>query len=156
MPVKIKGIENVIKNLERLKVNIPNALAKAGTFSMQNNIEGPAKQLCPVDTGNLRASIHTVASVSGNGALIQTGTNVFYGPYIEFGTGIYALNGAGRKTPWRYEYAGHKGSPGVRFTHGNMPQPFLTPAYTENQDKIMDDVELSLNNQLETLTKGGK
>lgn len=44
--------------------------------------EAEAKQDCPVDTGNLRASIHTT-----KGKLEDTvGSGVEYAPYVEFGT----------------------------------------------------------------------
>lgn len=44
--------------------------------------EAEAKQDCPVDTGNLRGSIHTT-----KGDLEDiVGTNVEYAPYVEFGT----------------------------------------------------------------------
>lgn len=44
--------------------------------------EAEAKQDCPVDTGNLRASIHTE-----KGDLEDiVGTDVEYAPYVEFGT----------------------------------------------------------------------
>ena len=44
--------------------------------------ENEAKQDCPVDTGNLRASIHTE-----KGHLEDiVGTDVEYAPYVEFGT----------------------------------------------------------------------
>lgn len=43
-----------------------------------------AKNLCPVDTGRLRNSI-THAIDSGEKAA-YIGTNVEYGPYVEFGT----------------------------------------------------------------------
>lgn len=44
--------------------------------------EGYAKDLCPVDTGNLRNSISHL--VDGDSAYI--GTNVEYAPYVELGT----------------------------------------------------------------------
>lgn len=44
--------------------------------------EAEAKQDCPVDTGNLRGSIHTT-----KGKLEDiVGTSVEYAPYVEFGT----------------------------------------------------------------------
>lgn len=41
-----------------------------------------AKELCPVDTGRLQASISV--SQDGNGAYVSAGTD--YAPYVEFGT----------------------------------------------------------------------
>ena len=61
--------------------------------------EGYAKKLTPVDTGRLRNSISH--AVSGDDVYI--GTNVQpYAIFVELGTGIYASDGQGRKTPWTY------------------------------------------------------
>ena len=45
--------------------------------------EGYAKQLCPVDTGNLRNSI--THQPVGNHTM-AVGTNVYYAPFVELGT----------------------------------------------------------------------
>ncbi|MCI5605810.1 MAG: HK97 gp10 family phage protein [Clostridia bacterium] len=53
------------------------AVAKGGML-----VEGEAKALCPVDTGNLRQSITSQPS----GMRCDIGTNVEYAMYVEFGT----------------------------------------------------------------------
>ena len=45
-------------------------------------VDKEAKKNCPVDTGNLRASI----SIDLNGMEAEVGTNVEYAPFIEYGT----------------------------------------------------------------------
>ena len=72
-------------------VNVDNsALVKGGLQSafaralerIGLQAEGYAKDLCPVDTGNLRNSItHT-----SDGKAAYIGTNVTYGKYVELGT----------------------------------------------------------------------
>lgn len=50
-------------------------------------IENRAKQLCPVDTGRLRASIGHTTSGSGTPAVVvKVGTTVNYAGYVEYGT----------------------------------------------------------------------
>lgn len=49
-------------------------------------VEARAKRLCPVDTGNLRASITSAIDVDGDTITAVVGTNVAYAPYVEFGT----------------------------------------------------------------------
>lgn len=50
-------------------------------------IEEAAKLACPVDTGNLRRSINTsMPTVTPSGASTSVGTNVYYAPFVEFGT----------------------------------------------------------------------
>lgn len=50
--------------------------------NMALDIEKDAKTACPVDTGNLRASI--TSTIGEDEATV--GTNVEYAPYVEFGT----------------------------------------------------------------------
>lgn len=62
-----------------LRSAIVRGLEKVGLVA-----EGYAKRLCPVDTGRLRNSItHTVG---GDDTAAYIGTNVEYGPHVEFGT----------------------------------------------------------------------
>lgn len=51
------------------------------------------------------------------------------------GTGIYAIDGDGRKTPWRYVSKAGKYK-GGHFTHGQRGKPFLEYAKLFNKDKI--------------------
>lgn len=102
-------------------------ITKASIF-----VEGRAKLNTPVDTGNLRKSIRYDVSRSGRVVTGQVGTNVEYAPFIEFGTGIYASGGGGRKTPWFVELPDGTGF----FTRGNKPTFFLTRSLTENKQKI--------------------
>ena len=83
-------------------------------------VENEAKRLCPVDTGDLRNSItHEVHDGVG-----IVGTNKEYAPYVEYGTGIFAVEGNGRDTPWSYQ--DDEGN--WHTTIGQKPQPFLEPA----------------------------
>ena len=84
-----------------------------------------AQTLVPVDTYALRESIGV--QMAGNDALI--GSDLHYAIYVEMGTGIYAVNGDGRKTPWVYYYRGNKGPHGWRWTRGQKPQPYMVPAW---------------------------
>ena len=94
-------------------------------------IEIDAKMLCPVGiSGHLRGSIHK--ELDKDKLEGRTGTNKEYAPYVCFGTGIHAEGGKGRQTPWVY-----KTSRGWFFTHGNVPQPYMRPAYEKNIKQIM-------------------
>lgn len=99
-------------------------------------VENEAKKRCPIDTGHLVGSIKS--EVDGNEGTV--GTNVEYAPYIEYGTGIWAGTseygkeylGTGRQTPWSYQ--DEEGN--WHTTVGQKPQPFLIPAFIENEDEI--------------------
>ena len=98
-------------------------------------VESQAKQNCPVDIGILRASITSETEVTASEIVGRVGTNEEYGPYVHNGTGIYAKDGNGRKTPWGYTVrAGkHKGS---HWTQGQRPQPFLENAKLEKKSAV--------------------
>lgn len=92
-------------------------------------VEEVAKKECPVDDGQLRQSITSEIVSDTEGAV---GTNVFYAPYVHQGTGIYAVNGDGRKTMWRYQDA--KGE--WHSTVGQKPNPFLERALDQSTEDI--------------------
>lgn len=49
-------------------------------------VERRAKQLCPVDTGRLRASISHSIGRDSTSLFADVGTDVFYAPFVELGT----------------------------------------------------------------------
>ena len=68
--------------LDAMHEAIARALERCG-----EQAEGYAKDLTPVDTGNLRNSIsHQVDEAE---SAVYIGTNVEYAPYVELGTGKY-------------------------------------------------------------------
>ena len=99
--------------------------------------EGYAKELCPVDTGNLRNSITHKVVNDGQSVSIMIGTNVEYGPYVELGTGVEAEDGKGRQTPWSYK--DRKGK--WHRTSGRKPKPFLRPAIENHIDQYRHVIE---------------
>lgn len=93
-------------------------------------VENAAKENCPVDTGELRASItYNIQGKTG-----EVGTNVEYAPYVEYGTGVFAAAGNGRQDRWSYQDA--KGD--WHSTIGQRPQPYLQPALDSNKDNIVN------------------
>ncbi|MBY0157273.1 HK97-gp10 family putative phage morphogenesis protein [Cytobacillus oceanisediminis] len=86
-------------------------------------IQANARSLAPEDDGNLKNSIEVQIRDGGLTAVVTVGAH--YAIYVEFGTGIYAVNGDGRQTPWTY-YSDKLG----RFvrTKGMRAQPYWFPA----------------------------
>lgn len=92
-------------------------------------VEREAKEKCPVASGELRRSIESV--IKGN--VGEVGSDLFYAPYVEYGTGLFSSSGDGRKdVPWHYLDV--KGN--WHTTSGQHPHPYLIPAYENNRDKI--------------------
>lgn len=97
-------------------------------------IEFDAKQNCPVDTGHLRASIAHKVEENESQVVGSIGSTLEYAPYVHQGTGIYAVNGDGRKdVPWKYR---DKLTGEWHNSSGQKPNPFLQKAIDNNKDKI--------------------
>ena len=83
----------------------------------------------------LRRGIGKACRLVEAAAVDIVGTNKEYGPYVEMGTGLFAVNGDGRTdVPWRYQDA--KGD--WHTTSGQKPQPFLGPALRDNMDQMAE------------------
>lgn len=91
-----------------------------------------------VDTGRLIGSIDTAHDEKS----VVIGTNVDYAIWHEVGTGIYASDGTGRKSPWAY-----KDAKGVwHQTRGVKPIHYLRRAATEHTNEYKQIVRDSLEN----------
>ncbi|WGT40144.1 HK97 gp10 family phage protein [Lysinibacillus sp. 1 U-2021] len=91
-------------------------------------IQTQAKALAPVDDGSLRDSIE-MKMLGKYNAVVTVG--VHYAIYVEYGTGIYAQNGNGRRTPWTY-YSLKLGR--YVTTEGMKAQQFWGPAVDAGQE----------------------
>lgn len=129
---------NIPRTLRRLKDNEYRALEKVGRF-----VQGDAILRAPVDEGNLRASIDYRVNRGRKKVIIGAGAE--YAVYVEYGTGKYAKNGDGRKTPWAYidDKSGE-----LIWTAGSKPQPYLGPAFEENKKRIQKIVAEQLGRRL--------
>lgn len=131
--MKVDFTDNSKEVLAAMHEAAARALEKCGLVA-----EGYAKNLCPVDTGNLRNSITHTVDEQEQAAVI--GTNNEYAAYVELGTGKYAEGG--RPTPWVYQDA--KGN--WHMTHGQRAQPFLKPAVADHAAQYRDILESELKN----------
>lgn len=100
--------------------------------------EGYAKDLVPVDTGNLRNSISH--AVDEDEPAVYIGSNVEYAAYVELGTGKYT--DGGRPTPWVYQ----DDNGNWHWTAGNPAQPFLAPAVKDHAQTYRNIMEDELKN----------
>jgi HK97 gp10 family phage protein len=128
MKIRINGLEEVLDTIDEIKdmSQLEQALGRACAL-----VERSAKQKAPKGTGELRRSI--TSEVSGTKGVIYT--PVEYAPYIEYGTGLFAEGGNGRKdVPWRYQ--DDKGE--WHTTSGMHPRPYMRPALEENKQRILE------------------
>ena len=95
--------------------------------------EAFAKLLTPVDTGRARSSIsHAV-----KGDDVYIGSNLDYFMWLELGTGIYASDGKGRKSPWGYYDRNGK----YHVTRGTKPRHMLKKAASEHTQEYKDIIK---------------
>lgn len=129
MTMKVEGIERLLQ-----KAKPPSYIHKEIARGLHQSglaVQREAQTEVPVDTTRLRASI--VTKLDATRPLprwAQVGTDVFYGPHVEFGTGIYGP----KKQPIR-----PKSKKALKFTVGGetfirrsvkgmRARPFLLPA----------------------------
>lgn len=131
--MKVDVTDNSDKVLSEFKAAILRALERCGSQA-----EGYAKDLAPVDTGNLRNSISH--KVDDGEPAVYIGSNTSYAPYVELATGIYAEGG--RPTPWVYQ----DDSGNWHWTRGNKAQPFLKPAVADHQKTYYNIIKSEMEN----------
>ena len=93
-----------------------------------------AKEKVGVGTGELRADTKSLGvEIVGDEVRGSVGNSLEHAIYHHQGTGIYAVNGNGRKTPWVYEdpKTGEK-----IYTRGSKPNPYLKDTIEQEQSTI--------------------
>lgn len=129
MSVEIQGLTQLLVKLDNITnpQKVAGALGKACAL-----VERDAKQKAPKGDGQLRRSIRSkVDPMLLEGSVY---TPLEYAPYVEYGTGLFAEGGNGRKdVPWHYQ--DEKGE--WHTTSGMKPQPYMRPALDENRTEII-------------------
>lgn len=85
--------------------------------------------------GALKASLTYAVNLAEK--TVSIGSALLYAIYVELGTGIFAGNGDGRKTPWFWQDFNGK----WHFTRGMKPRPFLRPA-VENHLSELEEIAI--------------
>ena len=139
MSVRIEGLDEVLDALNELEDvdAIKDALGTACAL-----VERSAKEKAPKGTGELRRSITSKVEADEDGYKGVVYTPLFYAPYVEFGTGLFAEEGGRSDVPWHYK--DDKGE--WHSTSGQHPQPFMRPALNENREQITRILKEALNN----------
>ena len=99
-----------------------------------DHVAEKAKEKVGVGTGALRADTRSLgAEIVGDEVRGSVGNSLEHAIYHHQGTGIYAVNGDGHKTPWVYEdpKTGEK-----IYTRGSKPNPYLKDTIEQEQSTI--------------------
>lgn len=128
--IRFEGLEEVIDTLDSL---IDGSKLEAALGQACALVEASAKQKAPKDTGELRRSITSKIEQQGDDWVGVVYTPLEYAPYVEYGTGLFAVEGGRADVPWSYQ--NDKGE--WISTSGQKPQPYLRPALDENREEIL-------------------
>ena len=128
--MKIKGAKELMAKLEEIGAveNMTETLGKACAL-----VERAAKEKAPKGTGELRRSI--TSKVEGNVGYVFSPLE--YAPYVEYGTGLFAVEGGRTDVPWNYQ--DDEGN--WHSTSGMKPRPYMIPALNENREKIVEIIK---------------
>jgi hypothetical protein len=101
---------------------------------MTTEVANAARRRCPVDNGQLRASIRSQVITHGSETIGEVYSDLEYAAYVHEGTGIYGPSGRpirpvrARVLSWQQRGVGRVYAREVR---GQRPQPFLANALAE-------------------------
>ena len=144
---------------------LPETLTAAAAEGMRTGLlsmERTAKQLCPVDTGDLRGSIRAEVRVEGDTVQGKLTANSDHAVYVEMGTGDVgrASGGNGSGVQVSYRHGGWfvplpRGAVMVRdtilkdssagfWTYGQPARPYLYPAYQQNRGTLVEKIRAAL------------
>ncbi len=146
----IKGFEGG-DDLERALAHLAagvstDKLAHFGKRQMEGRVEKEAKVFVAKRTRTLQGSITTQATISDDGEVeIRTGTNVKYGPFVEYGTGKAGAE-SGADPPPDYLYGPSAGRPA---------KPFLRPAWDNEKENVIKGLIDDLGNTVDEAARGG-
>ena len=136
--MQLVGLEEVASRLRNAGPIVRNT--RKGLHQSGLAVQREAAQLVPGDTGRLRSSIRVEVDRSSNPTWAKVGPNVFYGPYVEFGTGIYGP----RRRPivpvrrrflsWVDRRTGRRIF--ARSVRGSRPRPYMKPGLERAKSRI--------------------
>lgn len=143
--MSVQNVDKLLRKLKRMDIDVNDTLAPI-MARQAKFVQGTAKDLCPVDLGQLRNSIRTTTRKSKYKVTALVHTNTEYAAYVEFGTGK-----VGETTPVANKYPGplsYKQTKwraripdvGWRYVAGQSAQPFLYPALKNNESKVRDNI----------------
>jgi HK97 gp10 family phage protein len=122
LKAKITGLDQLQQKFAALQKATQAQVLKNAVFSGSLIFQNSAVQKVPVVTHNLQRSIHVEVAVSkATYAEAQTGTDVEYAAYVEFGTSKQSA------------------------------KPYLRPAFDENKDRAKNEVAEALRQQIESI-----
>ena len=136
MSTFVIGLEKVVVKIDKLKnVDFSIPLGRAGAL-IERDAKRKVTEWGMEGNGELRRSIsYQVADKS-----VEIGTNLYYAPYVEYGTGLFGP--AGQRIYPRHSKALHwidrDGEHFAKSVKGMKPRPFMHPALAQNRTRVVE------------------
>lgn len=155
----IKNIDKLIKKFDDIeKIDLTQTIGRAAII-----VQKKAKALCPVAEymgGTLKGSIFIDAQKKGKTYIGRIYTNMEYAPYVEFGTGktgdgTYPYDIDKTLVYKQDKWLVNIPNVGVRYTAGQVAQPFMYPAIIQSKEQVFKFVNDDVNRLLLNIAKGG-
>lgn len=156
MNKNVVGLESLLNKLNKLGGNVEetlyNSISKQTKF-----IQGEAKELCPVDTGDLRNSIKANTIKNKNEIVGTVSTNSDHAAFVEFGTGkVGERTNTNTKVNVSYKqdkWLANIPDVGPRWIEGQPAQPYFYPALKNNEDKILENIKDDIKKAIKEVAK---
>ncbi|MDD3840762.1 MAG: HK97 gp10 family phage protein [Clostridia bacterium] len=174
--MSVQGLDSLLKKLNNLGGNT-NAAVKKGVAKATKKVQGDAKDLAPVNYGELRQKIEEEVKEEGNEVIGEVAATAGHSAYIEFGTGP-----VGRVSPkdlppgvepqyregmwWihesqidpataeQYHFIRIETEEGIFYgTYGQPAQPYLYPAMKQNEEYIKETIAASVRMEIKKVGK---
>lgn len=151
MSNSVVGLDSLLKKLGKLGGNVEETLYKS-IDRQAKLVQGDAKDLCPVDTGDLRNSIKTETKIKGSKIVGNIFTNSDHAAYVEFGTGRAGestnqnakVNVSYKQDRWLANIP----DVGTRWIEGQPAQPYLYPALKNNEERIIENIKKDVEKEI--------
>lgn len=130
----------VFKDFSQEVIDKINACGVAWLEEASGAVEGQTKKNTKVDTGKTKGSWEHI--VHDHKLEAEVGSRYKNAIWEEFGTGIYALNGDGRKTKWVYTPDGQH----FYTTVGKKPRRPFHNAYSSLKNKLIISAQRKFEN----------
>lgn len=156
MSKSVVGLDSLLKKLSKLGGNVEEVLTQS-IGKQTKLVQGDAKDLCPVDLGDLRNSIKgTVKNYKGRIVGVVS-TNNDHAAYVEFGTGRVGER-TNKNTKVNVSYKQDKWlvnipDVGPRWIEGQPAQPYLYPALKNNEERIIENIKGDINKAIKGVAK---
>lgn len=134
----ISDLDKLLKELDMKSLDIKKAIKK-GITKTTYNCQSMAKRNAPVDTGNLRTSIHAKVKEEGDTVTGTVEPTIEYAPYLEFGTGQKGMSSSIERPEGIHYSADWK---------GQDAQPYMYPAYLDQREKLVPNIKKELDKTL--------